>query len=214
MKLVFKERVDRSGDVASFVFAPAEPLVWEAGQSIKIEIPGPYGPLEHRFTISSAPFEKHIMITTRLSGSPYKNSLAALKQGDEVDAFSVEGDFVWRQSDKPHILVAAGIGITPYRSMLLQRAHQQKPIAAQLIYGSSTDPIYNDELDRLAAEHSEFTVSYVGGRLGANDIPQTQSLIYLSGPSAMVDELVGALILRGVNKKQLVRDWFTGRLAV
>jgi NAD(P)H-flavin reductase len=53
--------------------------MWTAGQSIKLEVPGPYGPLEHRFSISSAPHEGIVAITTRLSGSSYKNSLAALR---------------------------------------------------------------------------------------------------------------------------------------
>lgn len=215
MKLIFEGQKPQTGDAYSFTFRPVTTLEWTAGQSIKLEVPGSYGPLEHRFTIASAPYEKFVTITTRLSGSDYKNSLAALKPGSEVDAYSVDGDFIWRQSPASHIFVAAGIGITPFHSILKQRAHEQLPLTATLIYGSSqADMVYKNELDNWAKQYSSvFTIKYIAGRhLIASDIPKTKGLVYLSGPSIVVDELSTELIKNGLSDMQLVRDWFTGRL--
>jgi ferredoxin-NADP reductase len=212
MQLVFKKSQSEA-DASSFIFEPTEPLTWQAGQSIKIEVPGPYGPLEHRFSIASAPYEQDIMITTRLSGSPYKNSLAALKAGDIVDAHGLEGDFIWREGNVPHVFVAAGIGITPYRAMLLQRVYVGKPLHATLLYGSSKNEfLFKAELDQLAASHPELTISFIDRRLNADDIP-ANGLVYLSGPSAMVDELSAGLQARGMPKTRIIHDWFTGRFA-
>jgi ferredoxin-NADP reductase len=212
MQLMFKESRPEKNAV-SFIFEPLKPLTWQAGQSIKIEVPGPYGPLEHRFSIASAPYEKNVMITTRLSGSPYKNSLAALKPGDIVDAYGLEGDFVWQEGTAPHIFLAAGIGITAFRSMLMQRAHEQKPLTATLLYGSSQEFVFKEDLNNLARRHPEYTVHYYQRRLEVNDIPQTDGLLYLSGPSAFVDEMSTELLRRGIAEQQLMRDWFTGRLS-
>ncbi len=215
MKLVFKESLPQGGGAITFVFSPVEPLKWTPGQSIKIEVPGDYESLEHRFSISSAPYEKDIMITTRLSGSPYKNSLASLQPGTKVNAYGIEGEFVWRNTKTPHIFIAGGIGITPYHSMLKQRVHDQQPIAAKLIYSSaSEDIIYKTELDAWVHDHLEFKINYIlGRRVMAKDIAEPgQSLIYLSGPSTMVDELSTELVSQGIPESQLMRDWFTGRL--
>jgi ferredoxin-NADP reductase len=215
MELQFKEAKQEEGGTTTFSFMPTKPLTWVAGQSIKIEVPGPYGPLEHRFSISSAPYQAFISITTRLSGSSYKNSLAKLQKGDTVRAYGLEGTFTWRESDTPLLFVAAGIGITPYHSILKQRIHEGKPIPVTLIYSSSTDDIiFAKEFDAWQKTHPEFTVRYImGERLTAMHIPEPENhLVYLSGPSAMVDDISAALLVQGVPETQLVRDWFTGRL--
>jgi ferredoxin-NADP reductase len=214
MQLSFESTRPETSDIMTFAFRPAAKFTWIAGQSIKIEVPGPYGPLEHRFSISSAPCEGVIAITTRLSGSSYKNSLARLTAGDRVQAYGLEGDFTWRKSETPHIFVAAGIGITPFRAMFTQRAHEKQPLAATLIYASSREHLFKSELDDWQKTYPEFTVSYLTGRrVTADDIPKdTKQLMYISGPSLMVDELSVDLLAQGVAEEQLVRDWFTGRL--
>jgi ferredoxin-NADP reductase len=213
MKLIYQGTQAQAEAVHSFTFQPVEPIKWLAGQSIKIEVPGVYGPLEHRFTIASAPYEQVITITTRLSGSEYKNSLASLKPGQLVDAYSIEGDFTWRESPVPHIFVAAGIGITPFHSMLKQRFYENRLLNASLIY-ASRHLVYKDQLEHWAAQDPSFKLVFITDRrLNPKDIPNSAGYIYLSGPSLMVDKLSAALIKRGVLESQLVRDWFTGRLA-
>src|SRR5262245_44804997 len=136
MDLYFVRSQSEAKERVSFWFHPAEPLSWIAGQSIKIELAGPYGPLEHRFSIASAPHEGEVMITTRLSGSTYKNSLAALQPGDAVKGYGIEGDFVWGEGDSRRLFVAAGIGITPFHSILKQRVYDHALLAVDLIYAS------------------------------------------------------------------------------
>lgn len=215
MQLLFESATPETEDITTFTFKPEARFHWTAGQSIKIEVPGPYGPLEHRFSISSAPHEGTISITTRLSGSPYKNSLAKLQKGDTVQAYGLEGTFVWQESSAPLVFVAAGIGITPFRAMLKQRLHDGLPIPAMLVYGSATnDSIFASELDHWQRQRPEFSVTYIVGRhITAFDLPDHKDhLIYLSGPSLMVDELSARLLEQGVPETLLIRDWFTGRL--
>lgn len=218
MEFTFKEKQEQTGGATTFRFTPKEKLDWIAGQSIKIEVEGPLGPLEHRFTISSAPYENEPAITTRLSGSDYKNALADLKPGDLVKAYGLEGDFVWRETKSRHIFVAGGIGVTPYHSIIKQRDNDGLDIPVTVVYGSS-DPgiVFKDELDGWAAKHPELQLVYITDRrIDVHDILRaTQDaggLIYISGPEKMVDSFSEALMKEGVPKDLLVHDWFSGKI--
>ncbi|HET9411594.1 MAG TPA: FAD-dependent oxidoreductase [Candidatus Saccharimonadales bacterium] len=215
MQLLYKSIAWRSHNVATLSFAPLQKTSWIAGQSIKIEVPGTYGPLEHRFTISAHPHKGVIEITTRNSESSYKQKLFSLKPGTEVRAFAVDGDFTWRESTLPHIWVAAGIGITPFYAMATDRSHKRLPLNAHLIYSSRSDAVFGHELRQLARAHAGFSVQQQSSRPTLGQIlalPNAlQRVVYVSGPSAMVDEIGGSLLQAGLPQQQLVRDWFTGR---
>jgi ferredoxin-NADP reductase len=78
MKLRLIQKHQELHDVCSFVFEPEEPITWEAGQYMHYNFPHPDTDdrgVERWFTISTAPFEKNIRITTRLAlekGSSFK----------------------------------------------------------------------------------------------------------------------------------------------
>lgn len=214
MKLAFTRKKHEVGDVWSYTFIPMEPLAWAAGQSLRLEVMGPYGPIEHRFSIFSAPATGEVTITTRHSGSPYKQALAALQPGDHADAYGVEGDFIWFDTPGPHVFVAGGIGITPFIAMLSERTHKKLPIPAHLIYANRDDTVACKQLlDSWAALHPEFSVSYkIGERATAQDIQLDGGLIYISGPSAMVTGLSADIIAAGIDPSLIKGDLFTGRL--
>jgi len=214
VKLKYTDKKHEAGNVWSFFFEPQEPIAWRAGQSIRLELPrATYGADEKRFSISAAPFEKIIRITTRLSGSSFKKSLSKLKQNQMIDAFSVEGDFLWEQ--KPKIFIAAGIGITPFRSMLIQAKHEKKPIDTVLIYGSSDpEPVFKVELQELSDHSPSYRFLFISRRVSPADVLSVnnwqQHLVYISGPEPMVNETASKLIAAGLAESQLKLDLFTG----
>jgi len=211
MKLRFERQQPQQGNATTFIFTATEPTTWLAGQSLRLEVPGFYGPLEHRFTISSAPSENHIAITTRNSGSAYKQSLFSVKPGAVLDAYAIEGNFVWRESLTPHTFIAAGMGITPVRSILKERLNTAQPIPATLLYAAS-NPTFKDEITTWAQTIPEFTTYFLHQRITAHDVLATKpaGLIYITGTSVMVDELSTKLLAVGITENRLVRDWFTG----
>jgi ferredoxin-NADP reductase len=218
MKVIFKKKFAEGGNAVSFILEPEKPVNWEAGQYISYEIPGlPPSNDERTFTISSAPYEKHFQITTRITDSTFKQQLNNLKPGTELEADQVGGDFTWVDTNRPIIFVAGGIGVTPYHSILKQRAHDNKPLTATLLYANRDDNlVFKAELDKLAATHPEFGIHYViGEQLNAQKMrklaPQlNESLIYLSGPESMVDSFEEQLSALGIPKDQLKQDWFPG----
>lgn len=206
---------DEVGNIRTFVFE-ADDLSWQAGQYqtyVLAQADGDEGAKKRYFTIASAPHEGEIHISTRVSDSAFKQALNAMQPGDMIEAHGIEGDFVW-EDDMPVVFVAGGIGVTPYRSMLLERAAAGKSLNAHLLYfGRDENFAFREEFDKLAAAHRELTVDYiVGERITADAIlahaPEaTQQTTYLSGPEPMVDAIGEELTGRGVALKQ---DWFPG----
>lgn len=167
------------------------------------------------FTIASAPSENRIDICTRMTGSSFKEALDALRPGDIIETNNLGGDFLWHQDDKePIVLIAAGIGITPYRSMLLERLKNNQSLNAQLIYFNRDDKIaFLETFEQLASSHPEFKfLPVVGKHVSAEEIlnlaPQAKDgTVYISGPESMVEKVGGELKDMKINVKQ---DWFPG----
>jgi ferredoxin-NADP reductase len=217
MRLKFVHKKAETRQVYSYFFEPEPKQNWTAGQSIKLEFPEILNSTERRFTISSAPSEGLIRITTANSGSDFKNSLHNLQPGDFVIANSISGDFVWHSTKLHPVFLAAGIGVNPYRSILAERIAQGEKIDVTLIY-AKRDPqelVFKDEFDKWQTEHPEFKVIYeVEKRLEPSFISQhcdmKNSLFYISGPGGMVDDLIEALKKHHVPDENVIKDWFTG----
>ena len=208
---------DEVGNIRTFVFDTGG-ATWQAGQYQTYELPqveDDDNPKAKKrfFTIASAPSEGEIHISTRVSDSQFKQALNSLQPGDTIEAHDIEGDFLW-QDDEMAVLVAGGIGVTPYRSILLERAANGKPLNAHVLYfGRDDDFAFRGEFDGLMATHPELIIDYiVGESITAESImrhaPEVKSTVtYISGPEAMVDAVGEELKNSGVNLKQ---DWFPG----
>jgi ferredoxin-NADP reductase len=72
------------------------------------------------FSISSAPTENVIMITTRLRDTAFKRVLQELPLGTAVKVEGPFGDLRLHHAARPAVLLAGGIGITPFRSILVE----------------------------------------------------------------------------------------------
>jgi ferredoxin-NADP reductase len=217
------ERHAEIEDVESFIFRPESDIKWQAGQYLHYALehnnPDERG-IDRWFTISSAPFESDIRLTTRFAkenGSSFKRALYSLAIGDNLKAYDAEGDFLLDKDFSNHILIAGGIGITPYRSMLTQIDHEIKPINAILMYANSDENlVFVDDLAKLEAKHSGFEIQkYIGERhiVGAdlkkyaND---KRTVFYISGPRKMVIGYSELLQSLDVPKVRIKTDYFPG----
>lgn len=218
-KLALKEKNHLADNVWSFVFDAHPQIHWTAGQFIRVELGHPSPDQEGTkrwFTVSAAPFEGRPQITTRITDSTFKQALVALPIGGELELLEEpDGDFVWEESDKPRVFVAAGIGITPFRSILAEREHAGQPLYVTLIYGNRTEMIpFKDEFDSYTASSPEFKVQYVtGGLLTLAKLEELipdykQSLVYVSGPEPLVEALGDQMRAAGMPDEQLKQDFF------
>jgi ferredoxin-NADP reductase len=220
VQLTLKEKRHEVADVHSFIFEPPEPLTWQAGQFMRYELPHDNEDekgKERWFTIASPPYEGLAQITTRITDSSFKRALAGMSPGDRITADPPEGDFVWQDTDDRIVFVAAGIGITPYHSILKQRMHDGDSMKATLIYGNRTKEIvFKEEFDRWVVEHPELNVFYkIGVMLNPENLSEIvpdlpKCLLYLSGPEKMVEDLGEQLSKAGMPKKRIKQDFFPG----
>ena len=217
LRLINKEHL--VDNIWAFRFRPTEPLVWTAGQYVRVELPheNPDDEGTRRwFTNSASPFEQIVQITTRVTKSTFKQALSGLEVGAELRLIeNPEGDFVWQETELPILFVAAGIGVTPFYSILKQRVHDRLPLKATLIYSSRSEDVpFKQEFSQWAAEHPELTLKYIVAnpltteRLSEVAPNLNRSLGYLSGPEPMVEALGADLLRRGLPEAQFKRDAF------
>lgn len=237
MKLTLIHRRPETANVESFLFRPEAKLSFIPGQYLRWTLP-------HRqpddrgtwrfFSIASSPNEEYIQLTTKFTtqhGSSFKTALHSLKTGDQVNATGPMGQFVLDESyNQPITLVAGGIGITPYRSMIadMHLSGHYRPF--HLIYACRTpaDAIFKPLLLEATNSYQEAVITYVyedaqgqtgdgvtQGRLTAHKLyelePRSQAgAIYLSGPQPMVEGLKQQLLELGQPTDTIKTDFFPG----
>lgn len=222
MKLRFIKTKPEAGDAVSIFLRPDADISWTPGQYLHYFLKHPDSDdrgIERWFTISSAPFEKEIRITTRNFNdkkSSFKNRLFALEAGDEIEAEGPGGKFVM-QDAKKHVFVSGGIGITPYRSMLVQMDHDGSEINVDLLYANRDGQlVFGDELEALAQKHAGLKIArFIGDhKITENDlkpyVDEAGTVIYLSGPEPMVESFKDMLINMGLPEERLKTDYFPG----
>jgi ferredoxin-NADP reductase len=223
MKFTLSAIKQEANDTFSFVFAPEEPLQWKAGQLLRYVLnhanPDDRG-VERFFSIASAPHEKHVMVTTRFApkSSSFKKALRKLRPGDAIEAHDLEGDFVVDDSEKTFVFIAGGIGVTPFRAILLDLDHNKKPLNVQLLYANrDNDFPYRKELEALRTRHPEFRIDYVvsPNRIDEKSISQLvpdieEPMLYVSGPEPMVESMDEILKKIGVPEERIKNDFFPG----
>lgn len=224
MKLKLLRVVSRGGDVKEFVFQPPQGFAWEAGQYMHYVLPHEADDrgIERWFTISAAPSEGEVRITTRINhehSSSFKQQLQALRPGDEIDADGPEGDFTLQDPARNYLFVVGGIGITPIRSMLTEAAAKGLQLNASLLYAnrSEQDIPFRDELEAIRAANPNLKIEYViepdrldEARLRAAIQAIENPLIYISGPEPMVKSLAEQIKAMGVAEENIKLDDFPG----
>ncbi|HJQ08554.1 MAG TPA: FAD-dependent oxidoreductase [Candidatus Saccharimonadales bacterium] len=222
------EPVTRSS--TTYWFKPLQPSRYIAGQFIELHLP--HANADSRgtnrwFTLSSSPTEPLLGVTTktdRQKGSSFKRALAALRPGARLTFAEPMGDFVLpKDTSIPLVFVAAGIGITPVRSMIRWLHDTRQKRAIQLLYAETTPeelaflPLFGGYDMQLTPLIKKPTKSYQGetGSLTQERIlpfaqADERSLIYISGPELLVETLVHALAEKGIDKQRLVADYYLG----
>ncbi|BCW67655.1 hypothetical protein NicSoilB4_24180 [Arthrobacter sp. NicSoilB4] len=174
-----------------FSFQPERPLRFAPGQYIELNLP--HGKADHKgrrrvFSLTSPPgsAELTIGVGTATPLSTAKQSLLGLAAGDELTATTVGGDFVLpRTPEVPVLLIAAGIGITPFMAQLSGNAADRDVVLLYLAKNAG-ELAYAEELERTGAR--------VIARLADGSVP----------PAFMQD--AGAARIDGAALKELVPD--------
>jgi ferredoxin-NADP reductase len=219
----------------SFRFAKPADWTYRAGQFVDITlIDPPETDAEGNtrgFSISSAPSEDVIMITTRLRDTAFKRILQTMPLGTAVKIEGPFGDLRLHHADRPAVVLTGGIGITPFRSILVERTRNgDLPYRVFVFYANRRprDAAFLDEIRELAGHDSNLTfiptmsgldpVEPWDGERGHIDASMlarhldgiSNAIYYLTGPPGMVKGLRTILVDSGVDEDDIRTEEFTG----
>ena len=184
------------------------------------------------FSIASSPDDPFLLIATRMTGSALKRSLAEVALGTRVAVQGPMGSFVLPQdATRPLALVAGGIGITPFRSMIKTVIERSLPHRLTLFYSNRTpqDAPFLVELGKLEAQSPNFDLvatmtapngatttwqgrrGYLDGRTFRGVLGDPgRCLFYIAGPERMVAGVTHVLIEAGVSEDLVRGEEFPG----
>ena len=235
---------DLNRDVCSFYLIPDDDGAlppFRPGQFLTFElpVPGEDHPVVRCYSLSDSPSEKkHYRVSIKrmkppLNAEPGTPAGVAssyfhhrLWRGETVEAYAPAGDFYLdTTSDRPVVLIAGGIGMTPVISMMNWLVENQPEREVWLFYGvrNRNEHCMYDHLERIRYEYPnvgmviayseptdacELGVDYsVEGYIDLELIkyvldPLTHEF-YICGPGVMMDKIIPELIGGGVAREAI-----------
>lgn len=229
--LLGREGIARA--TAAFRLARPDGFSFEPGQAVNLTLVEPPETdakgNSRTFSLASAPSEATLQIATRMRDTAFKRVLGSLAPGAALKIRGPMGKFTLpEEPSRPVVLLAGGIGITPFMSMLREEERRDSRRPRVLLYSNRTpaDAPFLGELEAMAQRLSRFRLVStmteavpVGGTWGgmadpdflAREVPEARgSMHYLAGPPAMVASLRKALAATGVPEADVRTDEFYG----
>ena len=233
-KLVERHAVAES--TVAFQFEKPSGWTFKAGQFIDMTLvfpPETDAEVDKRgFSIASAPEEATLMVASRMRDTAFKRDLQMVPLGATV---TIEGPFgsltLHNNVARTAVVLASGIGITPFRSILVDAARRKLPQRIFVFYSNRRpeDAPFLDELVALQAANPNYklvaTMTEMAksnrswdGETGMVDkallarhlTDATSPIYYIAGPPAMVKALHGMLNGIGVDDDDIRTEEFTG----
>jgi ferredoxin-NADP reductase len=229
-------RTEVAEDTMAFRFERPSGFLFKAGQYIDLHVlglqPGRSNGLTHTFSIASSPFAEDILVTTRMRDTAFKRALSVLPIGSEVAIEGPMGSFTLHNNTaRPAVLLAGGIGIAPFLSILSYAAAERLRHPIFLFYANRylEDAAFMDPLWKLAEANPRFRFvptftrmpkNYRGWKGETGHIsPEMLSahvrklevpIYYIAGPPTMVAATRRTLNEAGVDEDEIRTEEFAG----
>lgn len=174
------------------------------------------------YSLSSSPTEDILAITFKLGISPFKRRLQSLRPKDEMYISQYGNDYGFHlKENRSSVLIAGGIGIAPFRSMLKQMSDSNSKNDVQLLYVNKEDSyIFATEIDRWKKQLPNIDVHYIDTKqlsrrkrekLLVGLIDKNADHFFIAGPEGMVETTEHLLIDdMGISAKDIRIDSFGG----
>jgi ferredoxin-NADP reductase len=224
----------KTHDVKTFRFSVPDNFSFAAGQFVMLFVDVEGNQDVRPFSISSSPAHGGwIEITKKIGDSRYSQNLNSLKEGDAVKIKGPSGRFILEEKEKIVVMLAGGIGVTPFRSMLYYATDKNLPTRFVLFYSNKTpdDIAFREEFEDLADKNKNIRIVYTvtrpeesnqkwtgpTGRIDEKMIRNNTdihtlntALFYVAGPPSMVDAMVSTLKGMGVPHERIRVERFFG----
>ncbi len=220
----------------AFYFSRPSGFQHRAGQSLLMTLVDPPQTDSEgdsrNFTIASAPHEAELMIATRMRDTAFKRVLKAAPIGTTVRLDGPNGEMVLHDDPaRPAVLLAGGIGITPFLSIARDAAHQRLPHRLCLFYSNRRpeDAAFLAELRGLGQANPNFRLiaamtepeksaqqwagetGFIRREMLERHLPDLVSPIYyFAGPPAMTMAMQKMLEAIGIDEQAMRYEEFYG----
>jgi ferredoxin-NADP reductase len=180
-------------------------------------------------SIATSPTRPNLEYAVHVSDSPFKRAFASLRPGDAVSLQGPFGRFLLRD-DRPAVLLAGGIGITPLKGMAEYASDKALPIQMRLVYSNRAEEeiAYRVELQELERRNPRFRVLHTLtgggvargwegslGRIGVEHLNLAtrgvdRPVYYICGRSSLVADMASLLSDSGVPAEDVIVEVFRG----
>ncbi|HUC95091.1 MAG TPA: RnfABCDGE type electron transport complex subunit D [Candidatus Saccharimonadales bacterium] len=224
--LTLRQKIKLTPDTYDFVFWPDRKINFAAGQYMEWT-------LEHEssdargnrryLSLASSPTEREVRIGVKVGFPPstFKKKLIALVPGQKIVAGQLIGDFTMPfDKNKKLVLIAGGIGITPFRSIIKYLVDKNEKRDIVLIYTASnqSDFVYRDVFGQardILGIKTIYIDSKTQGHIDAaklsREIPDCKDrTFYISGSHGVVSAFENILKQLQIPRNQIVTDYFPG----
>ncbi len=206
-KIVLKPEIRKMiHNPGQFIYLEIKDLLWSEGE-------------RHPFSIASYA-EDHITIGVKVSGD-YTTKLEEVKAGQKVNIYGPYGKFGEKLivKDADEIWIGAGIGITPFLSMLEYKRIHKPQLQVSLFYcfSSPEDAVYDNELQTLTTQAQNVTYipfcskekgHITAGAVGYICKSLSDKYIFLCGPNKMMEGIIEQFIDLGVKPDHIIFEDF------
>ena len=219
-------------DIKTIRFARPDDFAFEAGQFVTVRLAVEGKEYARCYSISSAPevrgyFEVTVqrqgVVSTALHTIAHPGAVLALRRPN--------GRFVYPSADdRPIVLLAGGIGITPLMGMLRHAVHAEPTRPVTLVYSAQTADgfAFRDELSSLARRHPHVRIVFTATREARADVRAGRidalllrtvtpdllgSLAFVCGPKSMIDAMTTLLASTGMAPSQVRYEMFEAAVA-
>jgi ferredoxin-NADP reductase len=228
------EVLDETHDIRTFRMARPEGFEFQAGQFLTVRVRSDGQEHVRCYSISSAPEARgHMEISVKRLGSVSGTLHAMVRPGSFLSVRAPGGAFIYPAGDdRPIVLIAGGVGITPLMAMIRHAVHTEPTRPVTLLYSVRTesDIAFLDELRVLDRRHSQFRaviaisdveVTSQGlfpGRITAEFIlgavpDVSHARCFICGPPPMLDVVTDLLQSVGVPRGQIHFEIFNPAIA-
>ena len=205
--------------------SPDETLSYTPGQyvclKLNLKYPDEKGPERYFSIVSPDGPNGNIEIATRISATGFKQTLANMQTGDAAEITKISGEFILPENaDKEIVMVAGGVGITPFKCMLENLVFKEEKRRVTLLYSNKNkaNTAFYDELFQMEQAGYLSNVYFVmtrddtwpgpKGRMNANFIAENipgyaKKHFMVAGPPNFVGGISQALEELEINEIRL-----------
>jgi ferredoxin-NADP reductase len=221
IELIATRRESEQVGYWSIYFARPMNFVFDAGDWIDIQFDGRHLNGGITYSISSSPTESDIRITFREGISEFKKALQSIQPHERLAISQYGNDYNFQlKKNRSSVLIAGGVGIAPFRSMLKEMYDNNDPNTVALLYLNQNENfLFKDELEIWSKRLPGLFIFYISTKeinrkkrekLILSLIKNPNQNFYISGPPAMVEANEHLLLDNGVNIRDIRIDSFGG----